>query len=69
VSEVETPLLGGRKTDGVVRIGDTVRRPVSARSSRVHDLLSYLERENFDGAPRFLGIDEQGRGQPRLGPS
>ncbi|MCX5602910.1 hypothetical protein OG418_49945 [Streptomyces phaeochromogenes] len=28
----EVPLSGGRITQGVVRIGDTVRRPVTARS-------------------------------------
>lgn len=30
-------------------------------SPAVHALLMYLERAGFDGAPRFLGIDEQGR--------
>jgi Ser/Thr protein kinase RdoA (MazF antagonist) len=61
VRETEIPLLGGWITHGVVRVGDTVRRPISADRSCVHDLLSYLERKHFVGAPRFLGIDEENR--------
>ena len=58
----ETPLPGGTANRGlVVRVGDTVRRPVQAHSAATHDLLAHLERVRFDGAPRFLGIDEQGR--------
>lgn len=44
-----------------MRVGDTVRRPVGSRSDFVQQLLSYLASVGFDGAPRFLGIDEQGR--------
>ncbi len=55
------PLAGGRSTPGVVRVGDTVRRPLKPDSERVHALLVHLERSGFDGAPRFLGIDEQRR--------
>ncbi len=57
----EIPLGGGWVTEGVVRVGGTVRRPLSARSSFVHRFLIYLEESGFEGAPRFLGIDEQGR--------
>jgi hypothetical protein len=58
----ETPLAGGTANRGlVVRVGDTVRRPVQPHSAATHDLLGHLERVRFDGAPRFLGIDEQGR--------
>ena len=56
----ELPLTGGN-TPGVVRVGDTVRRPLQPGSERIHRLLSYFERCGFDGAPRFLGIDERGR--------
>jgi hypothetical protein len=56
----EVPLTGGN-TPGVVRVADTVRRPLNPGSARVHRLLSYFERCGFDGAPRFLGIDERGR--------
>lgn len=57
----ETPLTGGRITAGVVRVGDTVRRPVRDDRSQVHALLKHLEVNGFGGTPRFLGIDEQGR--------
>jgi len=57
----ESPLRGGRTTPSVVRIGDTVRRPVTARASFVHELLKHLETRGFAGAPRFLGIDDVGR--------
>jgi hypothetical protein len=58
----EITLTGGTSNDGlVVRVGDTVRRPRSAASPGVHALLRHLERVGFDGAPRLLGIDDQGR--------
>ncbi len=44
-----------------MRIGDTVRRPRLAESALVEAVLTFLEDEGFDGAPRFLGIDTQGR--------
>lgn len=59
--EQETPLTGGDVTEGVVRIGDTVRRPVRPHTTAVHGLLRHLERVGFDGAPRVLGIDDRGR--------
>lgn len=60
-SEPEIPLLGGDVTEGVVRRGGTVRRPVHDNSPLVHALLRHLEQQGFDGAPRFLGIDVRGR--------
>src|ERR1700761_2177353 len=60
-SEPEVPLLGGDVTEGVVRVGETVRRPLQASSPLVHALLTHLEQVGFDGAPRFLGIDSKGR--------
>jgi hypothetical protein len=58
----EEVLLGGiANRGGVVRIGDTVRRPQRATSPATHALLRHLEAVGFDGAPRFLGIDERGR--------
>lgn len=59
--EQEVALGGGDVTDGVVRVGATVRRPLGGHSAAVHDLLRYLERTGFDAAPRVLGIDERGR--------
>ncbi|WP_131737654.1 phosphotransferase [Actinomadura roseirufa] len=58
---MEVPLSGGDVTEGVVRVGDTVRRPVGAHSPAVHGLLRHLERVGFDGAPRVLGVDGRGR--------
>jgi hypothetical protein len=60
-SEPEVPLLGGDVTEGLVRVGATVRRPVQANSKLVHALLRHLEDVGFTGAPRFLGIDNAGR--------
>lgn len=56
----EVPLSGGRLTADVVRVGDTVRRQTGPHSSFVHQLLCHLEAVAFDGAPRPLGVDEQG---------
>ncbi|SEC48217.1 Phosphotransferase enzyme family protein [Streptomyces sp. 3213] len=57
----EVPLHGGRVTPGVVRVGDTVRRPVTEASPFVARLLGHLERRGFAGAPRHLGVDAAGR--------
>jgi hypothetical protein len=60
--ELEEILLpGGDVTEGVVRVGDTVRRPVGPHSPLVHAVLDHLESVGFTGAPRFLGIDDRGR--------
>jgi Ser/Thr protein kinase RdoA (MazF antagonist) len=59
--EQEIPLIGGRTTPGVARIGDTVRRPITEHATFVHNLLKHLEGRGFAGAPRFLGIDSAGR--------
>src|SRR5262245_28527532 len=48
-------------TAGVVRVGDTVRRPVKPDADYVNALLLHFEAHRFDGAPRYLGIDERGR--------
>lgn len=60
-TEPEIPLLGGDVTEGVVRIGETVRRPIGTNAPLVHALLRYLESVGFQGAPRLLGIDAAGR--------
>jgi hypothetical protein len=59
--QAEIPLAGGDVTQSVVRVGDTVRRPVGPHSQLVHALLARLESVGFDGAPRFPGIDGAGR--------
>ena len=45
----------------MVRVGDTVRRPAGPHTPAVHALLSYLHAVGFEGAPRPMGLDEQGR--------
>ena len=59
---IEEPLAGGFGNLGeVVRVGDTVRRPARQSSAAVRALLLHLEACGFDGAPRYLDIDDQGR--------
>ncbi|MGW1030246.1 phosphotransferase family protein [Streptomyces sp. NPDC002577] len=60
-SDEVVPLGGGRITRGVVRIGDTVRRPASPASPFVAALLTLLEEQEFAGAPRYLGRDQSDR--------
>jgi hypothetical protein len=58
----EVLLHGGYTNAGLVtRVGDTVRRPSRPTSPAVQALLTHLERAGFDGAPRWLGLDDQGR--------
>ena len=55
-------LHGGYTNAGhVVRVGDTVRRPWRPTSPATGALLEHLERVGFEGAPRWLGRDEEGR--------
>jgi hypothetical protein len=58
----EQTLLGGVMNPGaVVRVGDTVRRPVRPGAEVVWALLGHLEEVGFTEAPRFLDVDEAGR--------
>lgn len=61
MSEPEIALSGGNVNANVVRIGDTVRRGLTAASPTVHQLLQHLAERGFNGCPRFLGIDENKR--------
>jgi len=58
MSDAGTVLPGGF-VNSVVRVGDTVRRPPAPPF--VHRLLAHLAAHDWPGAPRFLGIDDQGR--------
>lgn len=60
-SQPETPLHGGNQTGGVVRVGDTVRRPAQAWSPAVRVLLGHLHAVAPGIAPEPLGVDELGR--------
>jgi hypothetical protein len=53
--------LEGGYDDGAVRVGDTVRRVAGPWTPAVHMLLAHLAARGFEGAPRPLGFDEQGR--------
>lgn len=58
----EVVLVGGTANRGLImRRGDAVHRPPGPHAASVHALLTYLDEVGFDGAPRFLGMDEQGR--------
>jgi Ser/Thr protein kinase RdoA (MazF antagonist) len=57
----EIALQAGRITRGVVRVGDTVRRPAKASSPFVAELLAHLEARGCCWAPRYLGQDRSGR--------
>jgi hypothetical protein len=57
----EIALSGGISTPGVVRVGDTVRRPVTRDAAFVHGVLAHLEVRGVERVPRFLGIDDKGR--------
>jgi hypothetical protein len=45
----------------LIRVGGRVHRPTGPYSEAVHGFLTHLERAGFDGAPRFHGIDDEGR--------
>jgi hypothetical protein len=54
-------LPAGDVTEGVLRVGGTVRRPHQPQSYAVADYLEWLEDAGFEGSPRFLGRDSSGR--------
>lgn len=58
--ETEIPLTGGNATIGVVRVGDTVRKPWTAHSAGVQDFMARLRERGVD-LPAPLGRDERGR--------
>ncbi|MEU2610101.1 phosphotransferase [Micromonospora sp. NPDC007271] len=57
---MEQPLVGN-VTYGLVRVGDTVRRPAGPWTDAVDALLAHLRDVCFPGAPRPLGRDDRGR--------
>jgi Ser/Thr protein kinase RdoA (MazF antagonist) len=61
VHEHEEILIGGRLTQRVVRVGNTIRRPSTDVSGFVAKLLNHLESAGFASAPKYLGQDERGR--------
>ena len=57
----EIILSGGRTTTGVVRVGNTVRRPAKKNSEYANQVLVFLEKKRFNYSPRYLGKDEENR--------
>jgi hypothetical protein len=50
----EVPLGGGWRVAGVVRVGDTVRRPPAFATQLTRDFLVHLERVGFDELGRDI---------------
>ena len=58
----EQQLVGGIANAGqVVRVGPHVLRPSSPHSASVHTFLRAVRHAGFEGVPRPVGIDEDGR--------
>lgn len=57
----EETVLAGSRLNRVVKVGDTVRRPVGPWTPAVHALLRHVRQRGFELAPEPLGIDAQGR--------
>ncbi len=57
----EVTLIGGNSGTKVVRVGNTVRRPVTPYSASVDLLLQHLANAGIDGVPTPLGYDDKGR--------
>lgn len=55
----EIPLSGGNVALGVVRVADTVRKPVTPFDCATTSLLQHLK--NIPGCPRPMGYDDNGR--------
>jgi phosphotransferase family enzyme len=57
----EELLVGDGVTPGIVRVGETVRRPRRPFNATVQAFLSHLHANGFTAAPRPLGFDDQDR--------
>jgi len=57
----EERLPQGRSDTSVWRSDRGVHRTTGPWTATVHELLDHLARAGFDGAPRVLGFDDQGR--------
>lgn len=54
-------VLKGGNVNHIIRKENMVHRPTGYWSPSVHELLKHLEKQGFEGAPRFLGIDDSDR--------
>jgi len=55
------PLIADGVTPGIVRVGNTVRRPVRPFTATVQAYLAHLHHSGFTAAPFPLGVDGRGR--------
>jgi hypothetical protein len=58
---VTNETLDGGRTTGAVLIDGVVHKPASPWTPTVHALLRHLHDKGFDGAPKPLGFDDEGR--------
>jgi hypothetical protein len=65
---VEEELLAGgiANAGAVIRVGDYVLRPSNPHSRSIHRVLSGLHTVGFDGVPKPVDIDEDGRERLRF---
>jgi hypothetical protein len=57
----EITLSGGRTNLEIIRIGNTVRRPLRPNSEFVQAFLARLHKNGFEFAPKPFGVDEKAR--------
>lgn len=57
----ETILSGGTNAESIVKIGKNVHRSKTHNFEFIHAMLLWLEKQRFSYAPKYVGIDEQGR--------
>lgn len=60
MTDAEQPLVGGNSTAGVVRLGNSVRKPWSAATPAVIEFMAVVRSAGVD-VPEVLGQDDQGR--------
>ncbi|WP_026550782.1 phosphotransferase [Arthrobacter sp. Br18] len=58
--DVEENLAGGNVSEGVVRIGSTVRKPWTDTTPNVFEFMTFVREAGVD-VPAVIGRDEQGR--------
>lgn len=61
MAESEEKLTGGNTAESVLRVGETVRKPVTRATPAVHSFLRHLHASGLLSSPQALGMDEEGR--------
>ncbi len=54
-------ILEGGNLNKVIKIDETVRRPLKEWSPTIHRFLKFLEKNGFNESPKFYGIDKDNR--------